>query len=260
MSVDIGFLVLLCLIGFVASFLSGMLGIGGSIILYPLLLYLPSFLGFVPLTSHQVSGISAIQVFFSTMAGIAAYRKSGYFHRPVVMYMGSGIITGTLMGSLSSAYLAEEWIDGVYALLALLAASMMLFPSNSVTDHSTDSTAFRKGVAVFVSFLVGLVSGIVGAAGAFLLVPVLLVLFKLPVRMTIASSLAVTFLASIVGAIGKVMTGQVLFFPSLILGITSLIASPFGAVVGKKIDPKWLRVILAIIISVSAIQIWIDRL
>ena len=63
---DFTFIVTLFLIGFVGSFISGMVGIGGSIIKYPMLLYIPPLLGMAAFTAHEVSGISAIQVFFAT--------------------------------------------------------------------------------------------------------------------------------------------------------------------------------------------------
>lgn len=64
---DILFFVTVCFIGFIGSFISGMVGIGGSIIKYPLLLYIPPLVGLSAFTAHEVSGISAVQVFFATI-------------------------------------------------------------------------------------------------------------------------------------------------------------------------------------------------
>ncbi|MGQ0422150.1 TSUP family transporter, partial [Bacillus sp. HC-Mk] len=65
---------LLFIIGFIGSFISGMVGIGGAIINYPMILYIPVLLGFTGYTSHEVSGITAVQVFFATFAGAWAYQ------------------------------------------------------------------------------------------------------------------------------------------------------------------------------------------
>ena len=65
---DISFIITIFLIGLVGSFISGMLGIGGAIINFPMLLYIPAMLGVGHFTAHQVSGITAIQVFFATSA------------------------------------------------------------------------------------------------------------------------------------------------------------------------------------------------
>lgn len=60
---DIAFITTLFIIGFIGAFISGMIGIGGAVINYPMLLYIPSLVGVMSLTAHEVSGIGAIQVF-----------------------------------------------------------------------------------------------------------------------------------------------------------------------------------------------------
>ena len=99
---DFAFIVTIFLIGFVGSFISGMVGIGGSIIKYPMLLYIPPLLGVAVFTAHEVSGISAIQVFFATISGVWAYRKSGYINKTLVLYMGSSILVGSFIGGYGS--------------------------------------------------------------------------------------------------------------------------------------------------------------
>lgn len=68
-ALDIIFIIVIFLIGFIGSYISGMLGIGGSIIKYPMLLYIPPLFGLAAFTAHEVSGISAIQVFSRQLAG-----------------------------------------------------------------------------------------------------------------------------------------------------------------------------------------------
>src|SRR5699024_4367221 len=100
--------------------------------------------------------------------------------------------------------------------------------------------------------------GIVGAAGAFILVPIMLVVLKIPTRVTIATSLAVTFISSIGSTFGKVITGQILYGPAVIMIIASLIAAPLGAKLGQKTNTKLLQWILALLILATAIKIWAE--
>ena len=58
---DLTFIITLFLIGFIGSFISGMVGIGGSVINYPMLLYIPPLVGVEALTAHHVPGAGAIQ-------------------------------------------------------------------------------------------------------------------------------------------------------------------------------------------------------
>src|SRR5690625_2229389 len=257
---DISFIFVIFFIGFIGSFISGMVGIGGSIIKYPMLLYLPPLFGFATFTAHEVSGISAVQVFFATIVGVWAYRKSGYLIRTLIIYMGTSILIGSFIGGYGSKMLTEGSINIVYGILALIAAVMMFVPKKGIDNIRLEQVEFNKFTATFLALIVGIGSGIVGAAGAFLLVPIMLVVLKIPTRMTIASSLAITFISSIGSTVGKVSTGQVDYFPAFIMIIASLIAAPIGAKTGQKMNTKVLQVILALLIGATAIKIWVDIL
>ena len=257
---DITFIIVIFAIGFIGSFLSGMLGVGGSIIKYPMLLYIPPLFGLVAFTAHEVSGISAVQVLFASIAGVWAYRKGGYLNKQLIIYMGGAILIGSLIGSYGSSYLSEQAVNVVYGILAAVAAVMMFIPKKQVDDMELDEVTFNKPLAVILDLIVGIASGIVGAAGGFLLVPIMLTVLHIPTRMTIATSLAVTFISSIGGSVGKLVTGQVDYWPALIMILASLLAAPLGAKTGKKMNTRILQVILALMIAGTAVKIWLDIL
>src|SRR5690625_7907015 len=91
---------------------------------------------------------------------------------------------------------------------------MLLPKPKEKPDEDLSNVTFNKPLAASLSFIVGIAAGIVGAAGAFILVPIMIVVLKIPTRMTIASSLAITFISSIGTAVGKIATGQVLLLRS----------------------------------------------
>lgn len=254
------FIITLFLIGMVGSIISGMVGIGGSIIKYPMLLYIPPLVGLTAFTAHEVSGMSAIQVFFVALSGIWAYRKGGYLNKQLILYMGVSVLIGSFIGGFGSKGMSENGINLIYGILALIAAIMMFVPKKKVDDIPFDQVTFNKWLAAALAMIVGIGAGIVGAAGAFLLVPIMLVVLNIPTRMTIASSLAITFLSSIGSAIGKIATGQVDFWPTLLLVIASIIGAPIGAKIGKKANTKFLQIFLAILIAATAAKIWLDIL
>ncbi|MGR3764556.1 sulfite exporter TauE/SafE family protein [Rossellomorea sp. NS-SX7] len=257
---DLAFIITVFLIGFIGSYISGMVGIGGSIIKYPMLLYIPPLLGVASFTAHEVSGISAVQVFFATLGGVWAYRKGGYLNKTLIAYMGVSILIGSFIGGYGSKAMSEDGINLVYGVLALTAAIMMFIPKKGIDDIKFEDVKFNKWLAAVLSLIVGIGAGIVGAAGAFLLVPIMLVVLKIPTKMTIASSLAITLISSIGSTVGKISTGQVDYVPALIMVVASLIASPLGATAGKKMNTKLLQTILAVLILGTAIKIWLDIL
>ncbi|WP_301107575.1 sulfite exporter TauE/SafE family protein [Sporosarcina sp.] len=257
---DLLFILVIFGLGFIGSFISGMLGVGGSIIKYPMLLYIPQLFGLAAFTAHEVSGISAVQVLFASIAGVWAYRKGGYLNKSLIIYMGGSILIGSFIGSYGSRFLSEEGVNIVYGVLALIAAVMMFIPKKQVDDKPLHEVTFNKGLAASLALIVGVGSGIVGAAGGFLLVPIMLVVLKIPTRMTIATSLAITFISSIGSSFGKLMTGQVDYWPAFIMIIASIIAAPLGAKMGKEMNTKVLQIILAVLIGATAIKIWVDIL
>ncbi|MEH7107466.1 sulfite exporter TauE/SafE family protein [Bacillus sp. JJ1764] len=257
---DITLIITLFLIGFIGSFISGMLGIGGAIINYPMLLYIPVMLGVGHFSAHEVSAITAIQVFFATMGGVLAYRKGGFLNKTLIAYMGISILIGSFIGGFGSTHMAENGINIVYGILALIAVMMIFVPKKGIDHLPLGQVKFNKWLGALLAFIVGIGAGIVGAGGAFLLVPIMLGVLKIPTRMTIASSLAITLISSIGAVSGKISTGQVPILPSLIMVVASLLASPIGANAGKRVNTKVLQVIMGILILATAVKTWLGIL
>ncbi|WHX68957.1 sulfite exporter TauE/SafE family protein [Peribacillus frigoritolerans] len=253
---DITFIITIFLIGFIGSYVSGMLGIGGSIINYPMLLFIPPIFGLAAFSAHDVTGISAVQVLFASIGGIWSYRNSGHLNKTLILYMGISVLIGSVVGSFGSQTMSENGVNIVYGILALIAAVMMFIPKKGIDDIPVDQVTFNKWLAAILALIVGLGAGIVGAGGGFLLVPIMLIVLRIPTRVTIASSLAITFISSIGATAGKISTGQVDFYPALIMVVASLIASPIGAMAGKKMNVKVLQVILALLILAMAVKTW----
>ncbi|AXI00848.1 sulfite exporter TauE/SafE family protein [Sporosarcina sp. PTS2304] len=255
---SISFIITIFLIGFVGSFLSGMMGIGGAIVKYPMLLFIPALLGFTAFSPHDVSGITAVEVFFASLSGVLAYRKSNLIVKPLVLYMGISVLVGSVIGGAGSSLLSESTVNIVYGVLAVMAAIMMFIPKKGLDDMPIDEITFNRYVASGAAFIVGLAAGIVGAGGAFILVPVMLVILKIPTRVTIATSLAITLLSSVGSATGKIFTGQVPYGPALVMIVASIIAAPIGVKASRRVNTKVLQGILAVLIMASAVKIWWD--
>ncbi|GGD48407.1 sulfite exporter TauE/SafE family protein [Paenibacillus nasutitermitis] len=258
---DILLFIVMVVLGFVGSFFSGLLGIGGAIINYPLLLYVPSGLDVADFSAHEVASISMFQVFFASLAGVLAFRKnrkngSAVVHKGLVMYMGSSILAGSLISSFASGYLTGDVINLIYGTLAILAVILMLIPNKGKEDDQAGQIAFNKGIAIGSAFLVGVVSGIVGAGGAFILIPIMLTVLKIPTRTTIASSLAIVFISAVGGVIGKLTGGAIPLWPTVFTIAGSLIGAPLGSKVSSKINVKLLRYGLVVLIALTAIKVW----
>ncbi len=253
-----GFVIVLFVIGIAGSFLSGMAGIGGAIVKFPMLLYIPPLFGLTALSAHEVSGISAVEIFFASIAGVFGYRKTGLLHKKLILYMGGAVLSGSFIGGLVSGWLSERSVSFVYGVLAVAAAVLLFIPRKKTEDHPVDEVTFNRLLAAGLAFVVGIASGIVGAGGAFILVPIMLTVLAIPTRITVASSLAITFISSIGSAAGKIATDQVLWGPAAVLIAAALLAAPLGAKVGRHVNPAVLKWILAVLILATVVNIWSD--
>ncbi|WP_249435874.1 sulfite exporter TauE/SafE family protein [Paenibacillus sp. Marseille-Q4541] len=257
------FVLLMILLGFIGSFFSGLLGIGGAIINYPLLLFIPPLMGLDGFTAHEVASISIFQVFFSSLSGIVGYgmqsrkSKKGLIHLPLAAWMGTSILIGSLVGGIWSSQFEEQTINIIYGLLAVLAVVLMLLPVKG-RDEKRDiqEVEFNRFLASSSAFATGIVSGIVGAGGGFILIPIMLKLLRIPVRITIATSLTIVFISAIGGVIGKINGGDIPLIPIILAVIGSVAGSPVGSLVSSKMNVKYLRYALVLLITLTAIKIW----
>lgn len=132
----------------------------------------------------------------------------------------------------------------------------MLIPTRVKQADPEGVIAFNKWIAAISAFIVGIVSGVVGAGGAFILIPIMLTVLKIPTRITIASSLAIVFISAIGGVIGKITAGSVPIIPTIFVVVGSLLGAPLGSRVSSKINVRFLRYALVILISLTAVKIW----
>ncbi len=148
---DVSLMLILFAIGFIGSFMSGMVGIGGAIINFPLLLYIPIALGFAGFTPQEVSSISAVQVFFATLSAMFVLKKSGHINKSLVVYMGSAIVIGSFIGGYGSKFLPGFTISIIYGALAFIASIMMFLPKKNNEQADMNAITFHKGTASIIA-------------------------------------------------------------------------------------------------------------
>jgi len=116
--IEPGLAVLILFTGFAVSCLSGLLGIGGGIVMAPALLYLPPAFGFHVLDMRQVVGLTITQGLFACLSGAWRHDRYRSVSRRLVVSMGSAITAAALAGSVISRWVANEVLMVVFAGLA----------------------------------------------------------------------------------------------------------------------------------------------
>jgi uncharacterized membrane protein YfcA len=256
---DAAFYLFLLLVGTFVGFLSGLLGIGGGIVMFPLLLYVPPLLGFSEVDVKSITGLTMIQGFFSALTAMFYYHKNALVNKSLVLTLGFSLFLSSLIGALVSKKIPDGPLLMVFGTLALIAAAMMLIPRSYQQDDLTEEhVVFPKATAIVIGIVLGFSIGLVGQGGAFILIPMMLYVLKIPLRVALGSTLAIGLFSSSAGLVGKVATGQVPYLMALPLIAGAIPAARWGSIVGKKTNTKFLRWLLAAIISATAIKVWMD--
>jgi uncharacterized membrane protein YfcA len=254
---DATFMAFLALVGASVGFLSGLLGIGGGIVMFPLLLYVPPLLGFSGIDVKSITGLTMIQGFFSALAAMFYYNKNALVNKSLVLTLGFSLFLSSLIGALVSKKIPDGPLLMVFATLALIAAAMMLIPRSYHQDELTEEhVVFHKTTAIVIGIVLGFSIGLVGQGGAFILIPTMLYVLKIPLRVALGSTLAIGLFSSSAGLVGKIATSQVPFLMALPLLAGAIPSARFGSIVGKKTNTQFLRWLLAAIIFATAVKVW----
>lgn len=248
---------ILFVLGMVGAFVSGLTGVGGAIVMIPLLLYVPPLLGVGQLDVKAVAAITMVQVFVAAVSGVIAHGRHRVVNRRLAATGGLAMAAGSLTGAVASEWMRDSWLLVVFALMVTAALVLMLMPTPppDVTAPAGERE-YNRTLTASVAGGVGLAAGLVGAGGAFLLVPLLLVVVGVPIRVTIGSSLAMTALAATAGVIGKLVTGQVPLGSALIVALGAVPGAQLGALASRRLAGGALKGILFVVIVLTGVRVW----
>ncbi len=238
---------------FVASFLSGLLGIGGGVVLTPLLLYLPAAVGIGALPVKIITGLTIVQAIFGSALGVFRHNAYGNVSKRLVLTMGPTGAAASLAGALISRDVSDRVLLGVFAVLALATAVMLLLPTDE-QDRGTDDLHFNVPLAVAISVVLGFFGGMVGIGAIATIIGALVYLLRVPPRIAIGTSLGIGMFAAVAALIGKAATAQIDPPLATIVAVVALVASPIGAWVSIRTKPQVLMKILAAVVIVAALR------
>ncbi len=251
---------LIGLIAFIVSLISGVLGLGGAIMLIPAYLYLPPLFGFNELGIKNISGMTSIQVFSTSLLGMLFHRKKKAFNMSVVITVGVPIVISSFAGAYLSGSVNPNLIISIFALMATVGAGLIIFVRRNEKEIHEQVTDYNKFAAVLIGIMVGFFGGMAGAPGAFLLSPLLMIVLKIPIRVTIGSTLGIVLLASLATSLGKISSGIVPFDLTFIAVLFSIPGVYLGSSLSHKFTVSGLRWGLAFVIVLMGLDMWLQIL
>ncbi len=247
------------LLGFLGAVFSGMFGIG-VVLTVPLLLYVPPLLGREALPIHIVTGTATVQVAVVGLVGALSNVRDGRVRWDLIPLVGGGMAPAALVGAVLSSRLSGRTLEAIFAVL-IVAAAVALFVGRAPEKAAMNkATSANRTLAFVMGAVLGLVVGIVGLGGGFLLVPLLVYLLDVPLRVAVGSSLGILAVTGLASMVGKAATSQIdwLFAAALVAG--ALPGVRLGTWLGARVNVRQLSVGLGLLLTGLAAKMWWDIL
>lgn len=245
--------VVLALIGAVGGLLSGAFGVGGGIIMVPLLL------AFAGMDQRRAATTSLAAIIPTAVAGGATYLVNGEIDVPVAVLVAAGGVVGSYVGATLLRRIPLGWLRWLFvALLLGVAARLLLIAPVRGAEVDVDVPVALALVGTGV--VMGIASGLFGIGGGVFLVPILISVFGAGDLAAKGTSLLVVLVTSVVGTVTNVRGGMVDLRAGAVVGAAATIASFAGVALAFALPPRLSGVLFAALLLFSAAQITVRAL
>ena len=254
------------LLGAIAGFLAGLFGVGGGLLLVPVLLFLFDAQHFsAHYALHMALGTAMSTILFTSLASARKHHQHGAVNWQTVRNITPGILLGTALGTLSAASISPLGLGIFFALFVYFAAAQMLLEARPKPSRQLPGFV---GMGI-VGTLTGWISSLVSIGGGTISVP-FLIWCNLPLRNAIGTSAAIGFPIAVGGTIGYIATGLnvhslpapnlgFVYLPALLwVALASLFTAPLGAMAAHRMQVGLLRKLFAVLLVILASKLLLE--
>ena len=235
-------------IGLLGGFLSGVFGIGGGILMVPLLVLL------LKVDQRHASALSLAAVLPAAIVGSITYGVQGHVDILAAAIIAVGGIAGALIGTRLLRTLPLGWLRWGFVVLLVLVAIRMFIDVPEGTEHFEFTVLSVIGL-VALGLVVGIASGLFGIGGGVIIVPSLIGLFGIGELIAKGTSLLAMVPTSITGTISNWRSKLVKPLEGLIMGAAAAAASFPGVLVAHQLPARVSNVLFAILVLIAAVQL-----
>ena len=198
--------ILLLGVGLLAGFLAGLFGVGGGIILVPILLYFFQNIGVSSLVAtHLTFGTSLLIIVFTSASSAYEYSRNGHVVWKGVLWMGLSSVAGAWLGSSVAAGLQGKELQQIFAVVVVVAALRVLIPLRKPSGQRQTNTGLPGLIGT--GGFVGVVSSLAGVGGGVLSIPIMYSLLRFPLKKALGTSSATIVITALAAASGYVARG-----------------------------------------------------
>ncbi|QRM56121.1 sulfite exporter TauE/SafE family protein [Sinorhizobium sp. BG8] len=261
------FALVLGLVGCVSGFLAGLLGVGGGIVVVPVLYHVLAAFDVDPaLRAHIAVGTSLATIIPTSFQSIRAHNARGAVDRDLLKLWAPFVAVGVVVGVLIAAYASGGILTAIFGAVAACVALYMLFTPEGW--HPIAGLPGRPGQAAMAT-TIGTISTLMGIGGGTLTVPTLSIC-SYPVRRAVGTASVIGLIIALPGAIGYVINGwgkaglPAFSFGYVNLGglvaivFTSMWFAPLGARTAHTIEPRTLRMLFGVFLAITSVKMLAD--
>ncbi len=247
-------------IGLCTGFLAGLLGIGGGMLMVPFLTFILTAKGFpADYTVKMAVATSLATICLTSLSSVWAHHKRGAVLWPIVRVLAPGIVVGSIVGAQFAAALPGKLLGILFAIFVAFSATQMFIDRKPKPSRTLPG---RLGT-FSMGWLIGMLSSLVGAGGAFVSVP-FMTWCNVKIHDAVGTSSALGFPIALAGTLGYILAGQnlppmppgsfgFLYLPGLVvISIASICTAPLGARTAHRMDIRPLKKVFASILYVLA--------
>ncbi len=250
----------LALLGLCTGFLAGLLGLGGGMLMVPFLTIILTTRAYPEQHIIKMAvATSLATICFTSLASVRAHHKRGAVRWPVVRVLAPGIVIGAFLGSQVAAAIPARMLGYLFAGFVAFSATQLLLNRKPKPTRTLPGNGGMFGVGN----LIGLMSSLVGAGGAFISVP-FMTWCNVAIHQAVATSAALGFPIALAGSLGYLVAGWnlagmpagalgYLYWPGfIVLSTASMLTAPLGARVAHSMDVAPLKRVFALVLYALA--------
>jgi uncharacterized membrane protein YfcA len=255
----------LCAMGIFGGFAAGLLGIGGGMILVPFMTMIFTALDFPQhLIVHMAIATCLATILFTSISSVRAHHLQGAVLWPVVVLLSPGILIGSWIGPWIGKQMNSTVLALLFGVFVAAAATQMLLEAKPSTTRELPG----KGGMFAAGGVIGVLSGLLGAGGAFVSIP-FMTWRNVRIHSAVATSAALGFPIALAGTLANIYLGWdepalpkyslgLIYLPALVVSATaSVIMAPLGARTAHRWPVRRLRGVFSVVLYALAIyMLW----
>ena len=237
----------LILIGLVAGVVGGGMGVGGGIIMVPLLVA-------IGLDQHRAHATSLAAIILIAVAGAVSFGMSGEIDVSLGITVGIGGIVGSVIGASVMHRISPRSLTVVFGIVLLVASIRMISGASPLPGSAEFGDLSQLFIALGVGLVAGFFAGLAGVGGGVVIVPATVLLLGLSQHEAQGTSLVAIIFTATAGTVVNYRNKRVRLQDGLVVGLGGVVGSLIGSQLALGVDGRTLSLLFGLLVLFVAIR------